>query len=338
MKISDIIKASGNEFAAVAEEGVTAGDVTSWVDSGSYALNALLSGTIYGGFPGNKIVVIGAEPSTGKTFFALGAAKHFLDENPEGMVCYFESESAISKEMLVERGIDVSRLAIIPVSTVQEFKTQALKIVDEYESQGGAKSGPMLFVMDSLGMLTTNKELADSTSGNDTRDMTRAQVLKSAFRVLTLRLGKAQVPMIVTNHVYQSIGGGLYAQKVQAGGTGAVYASSIILTLTKAKEKDSDGQVTGVVVSVTASKSRLTRENTKVKCLIKFQGGLDRYYGLVELGEKAGVLVKEGTRYKLPDGSKAFGKTILENPEKYFTKEVLDGIDEWVKQNFRYIS
>jgi RecA/RadA recombinase len=335
--ISDFLKITGNEFASVAQDGVTAGDISGWVDSGSYAFNALLSGDIYKGFPGNKIVVLGADPSTGKTFFALGAAKNFLDQNPDGIVICFESESAITKDMLVERGIDVRRFGVVPVSTVQQFKTQALRIVDNYEKEPKKDRKPILFILDSLGMLSTDKEMADSVEGKDTRDMTRAQLIKAAFRVLTLKLGRAGIPMIVTNHVYEDVGGGPYASKVQAGGSGAIYASSTILTLSKAKERDTaTNEVTGVIVTVTATKSRFTRENSKIKCLIRYDGGLDRYHGLLELAEEAGVFKKVSTRYELEDGTKLFGKTIMENPEKYFTDNVLERINEYVKRKFCY--
>ncbi len=118
--------------------------------------------------------------------------------------------------------------------------------------------------------------------------------------------------------------------------SGTVYASSTILTLTKAKEKDSSNEVIGVIISVTASKSRLTKENSKVKCLIRYDGGLDRYYGLLELAEEAKIFNKVSTRYELRDGSKIFGKAIMANPEKYFTKEILDELDEFCKKKFLY--
>lgn len=335
--ISDFLKLTGNEFASVAQDGVTAGDISGWVDSGSYAFNALLSGDIYKGFPGNKIVVLGADPSTGKTFFALGAAKNFLEQNPDGIVICFESESAITKDMLVERGIDVRRFGVVPVSTVQQFKTQALRIVDNYEKEPKKERQPILFILDSLGMLSTDKEMADSAEGKDTRDMTRAQLIKAAFRVLTLKLGRAGIPMIVTNHVYEDVGGGPYASKVQAGGSGAVYASSTILTLSKAKDRDTTtNEITGVIVTVTATKSRLTKENSKIKCLIRYDGGLDRYHGMLELAEAAGVFKKVSTRYELEDGTKLFGKTIMENPEKYFTNDILERINDYVQQKFCY--
>ena len=335
--LMDFIKCTGNSFASVAEDGVAAGDISGWIDSGSYAFNALLSGSIYRGFPQNKIVVIGADPSTGKTFFALGAAKNFLQDNPEGIVLCFETESAITKGMLTERGIDTRRFGVIPIATVQEFRTQAIKIVENYEKAPLKERKPIMFILDSLGMLSTSKEMEDTASGSETKDMTRAGQLKATFRVLTLKLGRANIPLVVTNHVYDDVGGGPYAQKVQSGGSGAVYASSTILTLSKAKDKDATtGIIKGVIITVTAAKSRLTKENSKIKCLIRYDGGLDRYHGLLELAEEAGIFKKVSTRFELEDGTKIFGSQIMKTPEKYFTKDILDRIDTFCQDKFCY--
>ncbi len=337
--LSDYLKATDNPFASIADDGITAGDVAGFSDTGSYALNALLSGSIYGGLPSNKIVLCGAPSSTGKTFFALGAAKGFQDKHPKGLVMIFESESALTKEMLKERGIDVKRCGIVPVTTVEEFRTMALKVVENHlkKTEKQRNEEPLFLILDSMGMLSTNKELTDMAEGSATRDMTRAALLKAAWRALTLKLGHANVPMFVTNHVYDAIGQGPYAAQVQGGGTGAVYAASTELRLSKAKEKDSDGSVNGVVITVTAHKSRLTKEGTKVKCLVRYSGGLDRYYWLTELAEAAGIFKKVSTRYELPDGTKVFGKTIKDNPEKYFSADILDQIDAWVQSNFKYM-
>lgn len=447
----------------IAEDAIC-GEITDWVDSGSYALNALLSGSIFKGFPSNKIIGFVGSEATGKTFYTLAACKNFLDTNPKGVVVYFETENALTKDTLSGRGIALDRFVHLPVSTVQEFKNQALRIVDE--KLNDKDDLPLLFVLDSLGNLSTNKEMEDSASGSDTKDMTRAQIIKATFRVLALKLGMANIPMIFTNHVYDKIGSGLYAGKEQGGGcllpgtkvlmddgsykniedikigdcvstlagkkkvltcwdktnlidpepdclkltfddgfsvecsnthrflifddlwveakdlmindsfktdkakvklikiekigkkqvydievedvkhyilengiishnSGSKYASSITVSLTKAKEKDGD-EVIGSVISCTAIKSRLVREQIKVKTLIRFNGGLDRYFGLIDLAEKCGAFKKVSTKYEMPDGKKYFEKAIERNPEKFFTTEILDMIENWVQKNFKY--
>ena len=332
--LKDIIKETGNEFATIAKDGVTGGDVDSFIDTGSYSFNALLSGSIYGGLPNNRITAIAGEAATGKTFFALGVVKSFLDMDKDAGVIYFESENAISKDMVESRGVDSERLVIMPVATVQEFRSQSIKIIDKYLEQPEASRKPMMFVLDSLGMLSTTKEMEDTAAGKETRDMTRSQIVKSTFRVLTLKLGKANVPMIMTNHTYDVIGS-MFPQKEMGGGSGLKYAASSIIYLGKRKEKDGT-EVVGNIIHCKNYKSRLTKENAQIDVRLTYKQGLDKHYGLLELGEQAGVFKKVSTRYEMPDGSKVFGKSINENPDKYYTKETLDKIDEYAKRKFTY--
>ena len=334
---NSLLKEIDNEYAGIADEGVEAGDVTGFIGTGSYSLNALLSGSIYGGLPANKVTALAGEPSTGKTFYAINIVRQFLRENANGFVFYFESESAISKQMLADRDIDTKRVAVVPVATIQEFRTQAVKILDKYiEDRNSKDHPPMMFVLDSLGNLSTTKEMEDIADGKDTRDMTRAQLVRGAFRVLTLKLGKAKVPLIVTNHVYDVVGSYVPTKKM-GGGSGLEYAASTILFLSKKKDKDkSDNSVTGAIITANLKKARLTIENKKVETLLDYATGLDPYYGLLDLAEKFGIFKKVTTRYELPDGTKAFESAIQKNPEKYFTKDILDHIDEKCKDEFLY--
>ena len=332
--LKDVIKETGNEYASLASEGVVGGDVESFIDTGSYAFNALLSGSIYGGLPGSRITAIAGEAATGKTFFALGICKHFLDKDKDAGVIYFESENAVSKDMLENRGIDSSRVVIMPVATVQEFRLQAIKIIDKYLEQEKDKRKPIMFVLDSLGMLSTTKEMEDTAEGKETRDMTRSQIVKSAFRVLTLKLGQAKVPMIMTNHTYDVIGS-MFPQKEMGGGSGLKYAASSIVYLGKKKEKDGT-EVVGNIVHCKNYKSRITKENAMVDVRLTYTKGLEQHYGLLDLAEEAGIFSKVSTRYELPDGSKQYAKTINNEPEKYFKKEILDKIDEYTRKKFTY--
>ncbi len=331
--LKDIIKTTGNEYASLVSDGVEAGDVDSFIDTGSYVFNALLSGSIYGGLPSNKITAIAGESATGKTFFLMGMVKSFLDDNPDAGVLYFESESAITKQMVIDRGIDPQRMVIIPVTTVQEFRTQAIKVLDSYLAKNVADRKPIMLCLDSLGMLSTTKEVEDTSDGKETRDMTRAQVLKAAFRVLTLKLGRAKVPMVVTNHTYDSMG--LFATKEMGGGSGLKYAASSIVFLSKKKEKDGT-EVVGNIVHCKNHKSRLTIENKMVDVRLSYDKGLDRYYGLLELAIKHGIFKQVSTRIELPDGKTQFGKTIINNPEEYFTEEVMKQIDDAAAKEFKY--
>ena len=333
--LKDIIKETGNEYASLVSEGVEAGDVDSFIDTGSYVFNALLGGSIYNGIPANKITALAGESATGKTFFVLGICKHFLDKNPDGGVIFFESESAVTKELIEDRKIDSKRMVIMPVTTVQEFRHQAITVLDKYNSQDPSDRKPLLLILDSLGMLSTTKEMEDTAEGKETRDMTRAQIVKAVFRVLTLKLGKAKVPLIITNHTYDVVGS-MFPKKEMGGGSGLKYASSSIVYLSRRKEKDGT-QIIGNIIHCKNYKSRLTRENAIVDVRLTYDKGLDRYYGLLDLALKHNIFKQVSTRIELPDGSKAFGKTINNDPAKYFTKDILKKIDEVAcKKEFKY--
>lgn len=332
--IKDLVKSTGNEYANIVSDGVAAGDVDTFVDTGSYVFNALLSGSLYGGLPSNKITAIAGESATGKTYFALGMVKQFLADNPESAVIYFESESAISKSMIEDRGIDSNRMVIVPVVTVQEFRKQAISILDKYLETPKDKRPPMMMCLDSLGMLSTTKEIEDTAEGKETRDMTRAQVVKGAFRVLTLKLGRAGVPMIVTNHTYDVIGS-MFPQKEMGGGSGLKYAASSIIYLSKKKEKEGT-EVVGNIIHCKNAKSRLTVENRIVDVRLSYDSGLDRYYGLLDLALASGIFKKSSTRIELPNGKTEFGKTINNNPEKYFTPDVMERLETVVEGYFKY--
>ncbi len=332
--LKDIIKQTGNEYAGIVSDGVESGDVENFIDTGSYVMNAILSGSINGGLPGNKITALAGESATGKTFFLMGMCKNFLDKNPDGGVIYFESESAITKSMVEDRGIASDRMVILPVATVQEFRTQAIKVLDAYLEKPESERKPMFMCLDSLGMLSTTKEVEDTSEGKETRDMTRAQVLKAAFRVLTLKLGKAKVPMVVTNHTYDVVGSYI-PMKEMGGGSGLKYAASSIVYLSKKKEKDGT-EVVGNIVKIKNQKSRLTRENSTCEVRLTYDQGLDRYYGLLQLAEKYNIFKKVSTKYEMPDGKKVFGKQINDNPEKFFTDEVLEKLEIAAEKEFKY--
>jgi RecA/RadA recombinase len=331
--LRSVIREVGNEYASIVADGVEAGDVTTFIDTGSYILNALLSGSLYGGLPANKITALAGESATGKTYFLMGIVKSFLDQDPDAGVIYFESESAITKQMVIDRGIDANRIVVQPVTTVQEFRTQSLKILDMYLAQNEADRKPLFLCLDSLGMLSTTKEVEDTADGKETRDMTRAQVLKAAFRVLTLKLGRAKVPMVVTNHTYESMG--LFSTKEMGGGSGLKYAASSIVYLSKKKEKNGT-EVIGNIIHCKNHKSRLTKENKIVDVRLTYDKGLDRYYGLLEIAEKYEIFKKVSTRFEMPDGTKQFGKEILSNPTKYFTKDIMHKLNLACESEFMY--
>ena len=304
------------------------------MDTGSYIFNALVSGSIFGGVSGNKITAIAGETSTGKTFFALAVVKNFLDSHPDGFCLYFDTEAAISKSLLESRGVDTTRLVVVRVVTIEDFRNKALKAVDIYLKAPVDERKPCMFVLDSLGMLSTDKEITDALNEKQVRDMTKSQLVKGAFRMLTLKLGQAKIPMIVTNHTYDVIGA-YVPTKEMGGGSGLKYASSTIVYLSKKKEKDGT-DVVGNIIKAKTAKSRLSKENKVVEIRLFYdERGLDKYYGLLELGELGGLWKNVAGRYEI-NGKKLYAKEIFKDPEKYFTAEVMQALDETAQKEFSY--
>lgn len=330
----NLIEEIKDEDTSMASDGLGSAEFSGFIDTGSYVLNAVLSGSLYGGVPDNKITAFAGESATGKTYFVLGIVRAYLDKNPDAGVIYYDTEAAVTKKMMSERGIDTSRVIISEPDTIQKFRAHALKMIDAYDKQPADKRPPMMMVLDSLGLLSTSKEMEDSTEGKETRDMTKAQIIKAAFRVLTLKLAKVKVPMLVTNHVYDVVGS-YVPTKEMGGGSGLKYAASTIAYLGKKKERDGT-EVVGNIIKVKMHKSRLSRENKEVEVLLTYSKGLDRYYGLLELAEKYNIIKKVSTRYELPNGSKVFGKEIRNNPTEYFTPDIMEKLEIAASNEFRY--
>ena len=333
--LKGLLKELDDEDTYLAADGTASSEYGGYIDTGSYILNALLSGSIYGGVPDNKITAFAGESATGKTYFVLGLVRAFLDKNADGAVVYYDTEAAVTKGMMESRGIDTTRVIIAEPDTIQKFKTHALKLIEAYEKQPEDKRPPMMFVLDSLGLLSTSKEQEDSLEGKDVRDMTKSQVIKAAFRVLTLKLARVKIPMLVTNHVYEVVGSYVPTKEI-GGGSGLKYAASTIAMLSKKKEKSGDGEIIGNQIKIKTFKSRLSKENQEATVLLTYDKGLDRYFGLLDLAEKYEVFKKVSTRYELPDGRKVFGKEINTNPEQYFTEEVMKTLDQCAKKEFSY--
>ena len=329
--LKDIVKEIGDEYTQLAAD---IEETERFVDTGSYIFNGLVSGSIFGGVSSNKITAIAGESSTGKTFFALAVVKNFLDSNPDGYCLYFDTEAAVNKPLLESRGIDLKRLVVINVVTIEEFRSKALKAVDIYLKKPIEERKPCMFVLDSLGMLSTEKEITDALNDKQVRDMTKSQLVKGAFRMLTLKLGQANIPLIVTNHTYDVIGS-YVPTKEMGGGSGLKYAASTIIYLSKKKEKDQK-EVVGNLIKAKTAKSRLSKENKVVEIRLFYDHrGLDRYYGLLELGEAGGLWKNVAGRYEF-DGKKIYAKQILANPTEYFSDDIMNKLDGIAKQTFSY--
>lgn len=347
--LKGIIKETANPYATIAKDGIIGGDIDYFFDSGNYVLNALISGDMLnGGFPSGKVVALAGEKGSGKTFVLTKAIKKFLDADLEREVVLFESEGAVTQKMLIERGIDMDRIAIFPIATVEDLRHQSLKALkyidgkqqEKIKKDKDAGYAKVLFALDSLGMLGTEWETNMVDSGDSKADMgKRAGLIKSVFRMITLKLGILQIPMIITNHTYSSMNN---SGKKMGGGTGLEFAASIIIFLSKSKDKvegkEKIKSQVGNIVYFTVEKGRFTIEGSNAPIPLSFKEGITQWSGILPLLVSAGLVEKKGAWYKDMEG-KSLGqgeKRFYSKASEYVTDEMMDKLIPYVNERFKY--
>jgi RecA/RadA recombinase len=343
----DLLKKVGVEMPVAADVDLYS-NIT-FYDTGSYALNAAISGSTSGGIA-SKVTALAGEESTGKTYIALQIIKSFLAVHPKAHAFIFDSEDDPSKGVasLVERDIDPKRVHIMRVRTIQEFRNSIIRILNGYLETPAEKRLPMFMCLDSLGNLSTHKEVTTidkelvNEKGEDVADMTRPKLIRGLFRVLSIKLGEAGVPLLITNHTYDSQSS-YTPQKEMAGGGGLKYAASTIIFLSKSAYKEGDEinakekgrEVIGVKLTAYIEKSRFTKNGKSIQLLLHHESGLDRYWGLFDLGLKRELIVKDGNFYTFPDGQKGTRREIVYSPAKYFDSNAA-AFDELCQKEFRF--
>ncbi len=274
-------------------------------DTGSYAFNALLCGDLFGGFPLNRFIMVAGEQGSGKSYIGknnFGAQLQKLGY----YIFYYDTEGECTEEDLEEQNgfIPGQYRLIKEPTTVEEFFVSVNGIIDQLEEDRGDSiqlKYKVAIILDSQGNLSTNKAIDDATKGEIKQDMTKAKMLAGMYRSITNRCANLGIPMFITNHIYLDPGT-MYGnpQKI-AGGEGAKFSASIILSLHKTLAKEGkDGDVTGVVLRASVTKSRLVKQNLSCKIYLDYDQGLNKYYGLQELAENAG-LVEKYSAEKFPD-------------------------------------
>jgi RecA/RadA recombinase len=316
--------------------------IRDWLSTGNYLFNAQIAGSPYKGCPSGRVWQLAGLNSVGKTFLMLETVK-----NAQALGYFFilfETEMANnSKEDLKSRGINTENMLFVPCPTVAELNTQMINILDEI-----SPNDKVIIGVDSIGNISTTKELGDKTSGNDARDFTKQTELRALFRTVTLKAGIKNVPIIVINHVYSQIMG--FGGNIISGGEGSLYNSSIISSFTKAQVKgtgkeDKDDTIAAKITS-TNVKCRTAKEKTKIQFNIDFESGLTLYSGLFEwCYEDEGLFIKEKNSYYI-DPTKI--KTVCDTKEKAISKGKMtpdfwegflkNGLAEYMEKRFKYQS
>lgn len=292
----------------------TLSTIPGFVNTGSYALNAIISGKIKeGGVPIGRITGLSGPSGCGKT---LMINKIFANAQKQyGMIpVMWDTEAAVDLKSAANVGCDVSQYIWNPIDKIEECRNQMVQFLDNIIANPEMK-GKFILGLDSLGNLVAAKELQDIEKNKDAADMgLRARAMKSLMRTLTLKAAKAQTPIVFSNHIYDDPAAMFPSLiKNQGGGKGPVYLATVLvqMSMTQNKEDDVEGEkiaiankVNGITMSAMTVKNRIIPPFLKTELLLNFKNGLDEYSGLDTMVKAYGVVIQNGPTYLLPDGTK----------------------------------
>jgi hypothetical protein len=270
------------------------------------ALNIALSGEVDGGFI-SGITVFAGKSKHYKSLFALELARSFLEQLPDSIVIFFDSEFGSPKGYFSSFGTNIDRVIHVPVTTVEELRTQILNQIEGFE-----RTDNVLFLIDSIGSLASEKETQDTIDGKNTVDMTRAKILKSMARIITPKLILKNIPCIVINHTYATLE--MFSKDVMSGGTGFVFGADTILFIGKQQEKDGT-ELLGWNFILNIEKSRFVREKEKIGVLVTYDSGIYKYSGIFDLAEEFGIITKPSQGWYEYNGNKSRRKDLESNSE-----------------------
>ena len=328
-------EASGSKCATIISEDKY--PIREYINTGNYMLNCLMNADPFGGIPTGRSIMFSGQKSVGKTFLSLEIMKNAQLNGYSGFIFDSEFSNNNNKDMS-DRGLDTDNIVWAGIETIEETKTQVLNVLDEIESEDKA-----IFMIDSIGNLPSKKELEDSYSGSDKKDMTRPSALKSLFRTTTMPAGFKNVPILVINHVYANTGSFL-PMDVVAGGGGPQYGVSISVIIAKSQLKDGD-VVIGAKLKCKTDKNRLAKEKKTVTFTIDFDGGLSPTSGLLDYCYENEIFTPNKAVPKSGDIRKI--KSWTYNGEEILTKDMneefwvtlLRGeLGEILKKDFKYMS
>jgi len=247
------------------------------------AINIALSGRLDGGLtPG---LTMWAGPSKHfKTAFSLLMANAYMEKYKEAVLLFYDSEFGTPQSYFDSFGIDTSRVLHTPITDVEQLKFDIMK-----QLEGIERNDKVMINIDSIGNLASKKEVEDALDGKSVADMSRAKQIKSLFRMVTPHLTLKDIPMVVVNHTYMTME--MYAKPVVGGGTGSYYSADNIFILGRQQEKDGT-ELSGYNFIINVEKSRYVREKSKIPVTVKFDGGISRWSGLLDMALETGHVIK----------------------------------------------
>jgi RecA/RadA recombinase len=341
--LKDIFKSVDdlNPDAAVLD-AATLSTADDWIDTGSYALNAIISGSMYKGIPGGRITGFAGPSMAGKT---LIMNKIMANAQKKGYIpVIWDSEVAVDKKSAEGAGMDTSRVKYYPVETIEDCRNQMCAFLDNVIK---ADNPDLKFIIaiDSLGNLASAKEIKDTAAGKDAADVgQRAKAIKSMMRTLTYKAAKAKVPVLFSNHVYEGMEMFPTLVKSQSGGKGPIYLASVLVQLSTRNEKSSENpneqsvaiahNISGVTLGALTVKNRFVPSYLKTELYLNFKTGLDKHTGLFEIAEAFGVIDKPGRTVMYKGESLGYRKDLENNPN--FWEKIMPDLETALQDKLCY--
>jgi len=341
--LKDIFKSVDdlNPDAAVLD-AATLSTAEDWIDTGSYALNAIISGSMYKGIPSGRITGFAGPSMAGKT---LIMNKIMANAQKKGYIpVIWDSEVAVDKKSAAGAGMDTARVKYYPVETIEDCRNQMCAFLDNVIK---ADNPDLKFIVaiDSLGNLASAKEIKDTAAGKEASDVgQRAKAIKSMMRTLTYKAAKAKVPILFSNHIYEGMEMFPTLVKTQSGGKGPIYLASVLVQLSTRNEKSSENpneesvaiahNISGVTLGALTVKNRFVPSYLKTELYLNFKTGLDKHAGLFEIAEAFGVIEKPGRTVMYKGESLGYRKDLEKDPK--FWEKIMPDLENTLQEKLCY--
>jgi RecA/RadA recombinase len=323
-------------------DAATLSTAEDWIDTGSYALNAIISGSLHKGIPSGRITGFAGPSMAGKT---LIMNKIMANAQKKGYIpVIWDSEVAVDKKSAEGAGMDTARVKYYPVETIEDCRNQICAFLDNVIK---ADNPDLKFIVaiDSLGNLASAKEIKDTAAGKEASDVgQRAKAIKSMMRTLTYKAAKAKVPILFSNHIYEGMEMFPTLVKTQSGGKGPIYLASVLVQLSTKNEKASDNpdeqsvaiahNVSGVTLGAMTVKNRFVPSYLKTELYLNFKSGLDKHTGLFEIAEAFGVIEKPGRTVMYKGESLGYRKDLEKSPK--FWDKILPELESVLQEKLCY--
>lgn len=246
-------------------------------------INIALSGRLDGGLtPG--LTFLAGESKSFKSLLGLMLVKAYMKKHEDAVCLFYDSEFGVTPDYIEANGIDTDRVLHIPIEHLEQLKFDISKRLEEIE-----RGDKVIIFVDSVGNLASKKEVEDALEGKSAADMTRAKVMKSLWRIVTPHLTTKDIPCVAINHTYQTME--LYSKAIMSGGTGGMYSANQVFVITKAQDKDGK-DLMGYNFTMNVEKSRFVREKSKFPFNVRFDAGINKWSGLLDIAIEAGFVVK----------------------------------------------